>query len=136
MTTFPVFRRGARWCAGAALSGLVIVFLAFDTAIKLMELPVVGETLITLGWPADSAVLLGVILLIATALHAIPRTALIGAVLLTAYLGGAVAAHVRIGSPLWSHILFGVYVGALMWGGLLLRDPALARMLLRRRDQA
>lgn len=132
----PVIRRSPRWWAGVVLSGLTITFLAFDTAIKLIELPVAGDTLETLGWSADTAVLLGVILLIATALHAIPRTAVIGAIILTAYLGGAVAAHVRIGSPLWSHILFGVYVGGIMWGGLLLRDPGLWRMLFRRRENS
>jgi hypothetical protein len=123
-------RRGARWWAGTVLSGLVVAFLTFDTVIKLIALPVVGETLEALGWRADTALLLGVILLAATALHALPRTAVFGAILLTAYLGGAVAAHLRIGSPLFSHILFGVYVGGAMWGGLLLRDPDLMRILV------
>ncbi|TRO89489.1 DoxX family protein [Glycocaulis profundi] len=128
--------RGARWWAGAVLSGLVVAFLAFDTVIKLIALPVVGETLEALGWPADMAVPLGVILLVVTALYAIPRTSLVGAILLTAYLGGAVAAHLRIGSPLFSHTLFGSYLGAAMWGGLLLRDPGLLRFLSWRRGPA
>lgn len=123
--------RGARWVAGAVLSVLVVLFLIFDTTIKLIELPVVGETMESLGWSADKAVLLGVLLLAGTALYVIPRTAVLGAVVLTAYLGGAVAAHVRIDSPLWSHIFFGVYVGLVMWGGLLLRRPGLLQVFVR-----
>jgi len=69
--------------------------------------------------------MLGVILLASTALYAYPRTAILGAILLTGYLGGAVAAHLRLDDPLFTHVLFGVYLGALAWGGLWLRDPAL-----------
>ncbi|MBV5258284.1 DoxX family protein [Synechococcus moorigangaii CMS01] len=123
--------KGPRWLAGAALTGLVALFLIFDTAIKLIELPVVGETMEALGWSADKAVLLGVLLLAGTVLYVIPRTAVLGAVLLTAYLGGAVAAHLRIDSPLWSHVLFGVYVGVMMWGGLFLRRPGLLQVFVR-----
>lgn len=123
--------KGPRWFAGAVLTGLVALFLIFDTTIKLIELPVVGETMEALGWSADKAVLLGVLLLAGTVLYAIPRTAVLGAVVLTAYLGGGVAAHVRIDSPLWSHIFFGVYVGLAMWGGLLLRRPGLLQVFVR-----
>lgn len=113
-----------KW-TGIALSGLAIAFLLMDASIKLMRLPIVLETTAGLGWPVSSVLTLGVILLVATALYAIPRTALLGAVLITGYLGGAVATHLRIGSPLFSHILFGVYIGLMVWGGLYLRDARL-----------
>jgi hypothetical protein len=100
-----------------------------DATIKLLQLPIVLETTLQLGWSADSAVPLGILLLVCTALYAFPRTSVLGAVLLTGYLGGAVAAHARIGSPLLSHTLFGVYVGVLMWAGLYLRDPRVRSLL-------
>lgn len=111
--------------AGWVLSGLVLAFLAMDIAIKLIVIQPVIDTMAQMGWPAtpDMARTLGVILLVCTALYAIPATALLGAILLTAYLGGAVASHVRIGSPLFSHILFGVYLGLFVWGGLWFREP-------------
>ena len=115
-----------------ALSGLVVLFLLFNGAIKLVPLQVVIDTVIPLGWPADPVTwrALGVVVLIASALlYAYPRTAFLGAVLITAYLGGAVATHVRVGSPLFSHILFGVYVGIALWAGLWLRDPRIRALL-------
>lgn len=114
---------------GRVLSGFVVLFLAFDAVIKIVALQEVADASAQLGWPADMAVPLGVLLLVCTLLYAIPRTAIIGAVLLTGYLGGAVATHVRIDSPLFTHVLFGVYVGVIMWGGLYLRDARL-RMLV------
>ena len=120
-----------RLWTGRILSGVVIVFLLLDGGIKLVPLPVVTETMASLGWPADvgTARMLGLLTVLGAALYALPRTALIGAVFLTAYLGGAVATHVRVGSPLYSHVLFGVYVGLMMWGGLLLRDRRLLTFL-------
>jgi hypothetical protein len=120
----------ALW-TGRVLSGLVIVFLLLDGAMKLLALPVVGDTMVALGWPGDAgtARLLGALTVGCALLYAIPRTALFGAILLTAYLGGAVATHVRVGSPLFSHVLFGVYVGIAAWGGLWLRDPRLRAAL-------
>lgn len=112
---------------GWALSGLSIAFLALDAGGKLLA----PETMIAysppLGIPADPTFYreLGLILAICTALYAWPRTQVLGAVLLTGYLGGAVATHLRVGSPLFSHTLFGVYVGLLVWGGLWLREPRL-----------
>ena len=73
---------------------------------------------------------LGALLMLCTLLYVWPRTSLLGAILVTAYLGGAVATHVRLGNPLFSHVLFGVYVGVLLWGGLLLREPRLRALLL------
>ena len=113
-----------RW-AGTALSGLVIAFLLMDAAMKLLRLPIVAKSGLELGWPAETALPLGIVLLACTLLYAWPRTALLGAILLTGYLGGAVATHVRIGSPWFSHILFGVYLGLFIWGGLWLRNARL-----------
>lgn len=112
---------------GRALSGLVILFFLLDAAIKLPPLQPVTETMVQLGWPADAgtARALGVLMLASIALYAYPPTALLGAILVTGYLGGAIATHVRIGSPLLTHTLFGFYVGVLVWAGLWLRDPRL-----------
>lgn len=122
--------------AGWTISGIVIAFLVMDGAAKLVPFGPVVDTMAALGWPADAgtARTLGVILIAITALYAWPRTAPLGAVLLTAYLGGAVATHARIGSPLVTHTLFGVYIGGLAWLGLLLRMPALRRIVLPRED--
>jgi len=121
--------------AGWALSGIAIAFFAMDGGLKLSNLPVVAETTARLGWPTDlrTIYLLAILLLGSTLLYAIPRTAMLGAVLLTGYLGGAVATHVRVGSPLFSHVLFGVYLGIFVWGGLWLRDPRI-RALMPLRD--
>ena len=111
--------------AGRALSGLVVLFLVMDGAIKLVPLQPVIDTMAALGWPSDAATAraLGLLLLGIAALYVHPRTAPGGAVLLTGYLGGAIATHARIGSPLLTHTLFGLYVGVLAWAGLWLRDP-------------
>lgn len=118
----------ALW-AGRAMSGIVILFLAMDITMKLANLPVVREAGLQLGWPAQTARMLGVILLACTVLYAWPRTAVLGAILLTGYLGGAVAAHLRVDDPLFTHVLFGVYLGILAWGGLWLRDPAVRALV-------
>ena len=117
--------------AGWALSGLVILFLVMDGVMKFVAPAPVIDTTAALGWPTDPGTLrlLGLLVLVPTALYAWPRTAFVGALLLTAYLGGAVATHTRIASPLFSHILFGVYLGVLMWGGLWLRDPRVRALL-------
>jgi hypothetical protein len=126
---------GPKWVkwAGFVLSGLVIAFLAMDFTMKLMQLDIVKSTGLELGWAEETALPLGVTLLVCTVLYAVPQTAVLGAVLLTAYLGGAVATHVRIGSPLFSHVLFGVYLGLLVWGGLWLREPRLRALFPLRR---
>lgn len=113
------------------MSGLVILFLLFDAGIKLVPLQIVTETSAQLGLPTDAAFarLLGSLTLVGVALYAVPRTAVLGAILLTGYLGGAIATHLRIGSPLFSHVLFGFYLGVLIWGGLYLRDPRLRRLI-------
>ena len=121
-----------KW-AGYALTGLVTLFLVMDTTMKLLQLDVVKATMVELGWPGEMGLSLGIILAVCTVLYVVPQTAVLGAVLLTAYLGGAVATHVRIGSLLFSHVLFGVDVGVMMWGGLWLREPRL-RALFPLRD--
>jgi hypothetical protein len=122
--------RGRNFWIGWVLSGLVIAFMLMDATMKLLALPVVLETSGPLGFPgAGMARGLGIVLLICTVLYTVPRTAVLGAILLTGFLGGAVATHVRVGSPLFSHVLFGVYVGVLMWLGLYLRDARLRALI-------
>lgn len=120
---------------GRIFSGLVILFLLFDGIIKLIPLPVVTETMAQLGYPGTVALArgLGVLTLVCVGLYAWPRTSTLGAILLTGLLGGAMATHLRIGSPLFSHLLFGAYLGLLAWGGLFLRDPRLRALLPWRR---
>jgi hypothetical protein len=122
--------RNAIW-GGRVLSGLAVAFMLFDGGIKLVPLPVVTETMTQIGWPAtpEMARGLGVLGLVCAAIYAFPRTSLIGAILLTGYLGGAIATQLRIGAPLFSHVLFGVYLGVMVWGGLLLRDGRLRALL-------
>ncbi|ESX15680.1 membrane protein [Mesorhizobium sp. LSJC264A00] len=121
---------GALW-TGRVLSDLIILFMIFDGVIKLPPLDVVTQTMVPLGWPADVNVArtLGIIGLISTALYALPRTSVLGAILLTGYLGGAIATNMRVGSPLFSHTLFSVYLGIILWGGLYLRDPSVRALI-------
>ncbi len=116
----------AEW-AGRALSGTAVLFLAADAAGKLFAPEMMIANSPPLGLPAEPGFhrTLGAILAVCTLLYVWPRTALLGAVLLTGYLGGAIATHLRIGSPLFSHTLFGVYIGLLVWGGLWLRNASL-----------
>jgi hypothetical protein len=114
---------------GRALSSLVIVFLAFDTAIKLVEMPVVAETLSSLGYPLGLGFTIGVVELVCLVLYAVPRTAVLGAILLTALFGGGIATHIRVGSPVFTHVLFGVYLGLFVWGGLYLRNARLRELI-------
>ena len=110
---------------GRVLSGLFVLFMLMDLTMKLIGRPEVADTMRQLGWPVELSFRLGVIQLICLALYLHPRTSVLGAVLVSAYLGGAIATHVRIGSPLFSHVLFGVYVALFAWGGLWLRMPRL-----------
>jgi hypothetical protein len=122
----------ARVWTGRALSAISVLFLTFDAAAKLLMLPPVVEGSRQLGYPPNVIVGLGAVLLAAVALYALPATSVLGALLLTGYLGGAVATHVRVGNPLFTHVLFPTYVAALIWGGLFLRDERV-RALVRRR---
>jgi hypothetical protein len=115
--------------AGYIVSGLPVLFLLADAVGKLVKPePVVTGTL-ELGYQESIIVPLGIVLLICTILYAIPKTAVLGAILLTGYLGGTVATHARIGNPVFSHMLFGVYIGIFLWLGLYLRDPRLRELL-------
>jgi hypothetical protein len=122
--------RPARWL-GRILSGIVILFMLFDGAIKLVPWPIVTETMDRMGYGSSEnlARSLGAISLVCTVLYAVPPTSILGAILLTGYLGGAMASHVRIGSPLFSHLLFGFYLGVMVWGGLWLRDRGLRTLI-------
>ena len=122
-----------RYRAGVALSALPVSFLLFDCVIKLVKIEAVVESFVQLGYPDSLARTIGVLELACIVLHLLPRTALLGAIVLTGFLGGAIATHVRIGDPLFSHVLFPVYVGALLWSGLLLRDDTLRAVLPFRR---
>ena len=123
--------RDKMWWTGFVMSALVVLFLFMDAGMKLAAVQPVLEAGQQIGFPGVAmARKLGVILLLCTLLYVWPRTSLLGAILVTAFLGGAVATHVRLGNPLFSHVLFGVYVGILLWGGLLLREPRLKALLL------
>lgn len=128
-----VTRRRAPW-AGRILSGVAVAFLLFDAAGKLLQVQPVVDGTLQLGYPRSTVFPLGALLLCCVLTYLAPRTAVLGALLLTGYLGGAVATHVRVGSPLFSHVLFPAYVAALVWGGLLLRDPRLGVLLPIRRE--
>lgn len=121
--------RGAMFWAGWVISGLVAAFLAFSASLKFFMPDVVRETMSGLGWPAHHDLFIGIIETICVALYIIPQTALLGAILETALLGGAIATNVRVDNPLFSHELFGVYLGLMVWGGLWLRDPRLRAVL-------
>ena len=117
-----------RW-AGRIMSGLGVAFLLMDGVMKLFRPAVVREAFARLGYPESEIIGVGVLLLICTALYLIPRASILGALLLTGYLGGAVATHVRVGDPLLSHVLFSTYIAALLWVGLYLREPRLRALV-------
>ena len=118
--------------AGHVMSGLVIAFMVFDGGVKLVPFDVVIKATAELGYPPSPNLMrgIGVAALVCTALYAWPRTAVLGAILLTAYMGGTVATHLRVGNPLFSHMFFGVYLAVLAWGGLYLRDPRVRALLM------
>jgi hypothetical protein len=114
---------------GRVLSGLAIAFLTFDSVGKLLRVQPVIEGTVQLGYPTSIIIPLGIVLLSCVLIYAVPRTSVIGAMLLTGYLGGAVATHARLEHPLLSHTLFPIYVAVIIWAGLVLRDARL-RVLL------
>jgi len=115
--------------AGRILSGLVVLFLIPDGIFKFIKSAPVVDAFAHVGWPMSTSVTLGIVLLVCTVLYAIPRTSVLGGILLTGYLGGAVATHLRIGDPLFSHILFPTYLGILLWLGLYLREERLRALI-------
>ena len=111
----------ARW-AGRILTGIAVLFLVFDMSLKLFATQAAVQTTTELGWPAHHVFTIGLIQLVCLVLYLLPRTAPLGAILWTGYLGGAIATHLRLDNPLFSHVLFPIYVAAFIWGGLYLRD--------------
>lgn len=119
---------------GRVLTGLFALFmLGASIAPKLLGMPVAAQTLISLGWKPDYVLMIGLMELAFLALYLFPRTAVLGGLLMTGLLGGAMATQVRIENPLFSHVLFSIYLGLFMWGGLWLRDPALRALFPFRR---
>jgi hypothetical protein len=118
---------------GRIVTAVVAVFLAIDSGIKLLQLQAVRDAMAPLGYPAELGLAIGIIEAICLVLYVVPQTAVLGGVFLTGLLGGATAAHLRVGDPLFTHVLFGVYVGILAWGGLYLRDERLRALLPLRR---
>jgi len=118
---------------GRVLSGIAIVFLTVDSVAKLLQIQPVVDGTLQLGYPRDIVFTLGAVLLLSVLAYAVPRTSVIGAMLLTGYLGGAVATHARLAHPLLSHTLFPIYVACFIWGGLVLRDARLRVLLPLRR---
>jgi hypothetical protein len=117
-----------RW-AGRVLTGLTVIFLVFDATIKLVGATEAVQGTVQLGWAAHHLPILGVIEIACLVLYLVPRTAPLGAVLWTGYFGGAIATHLRLDNPLLTHTLFPIYVAALVWGGLYLRDSRVRALL-------
>ena len=122
----------SRW-VGRIMTALFVLFMVFDTSIKLMGLSIVDDTLSQLGYRAGLGLPIGVLELVLLVLYLVPRTAILGVVLFTGLFGGTIATHLRAGSPAFSHVLFGLYLGALAWGGLWLRDARLRALFPVRR---
>ena len=118
----PVRVSGRSRLAGRIVTGLAVAFLLFDMGIKLAGAKEAVDGTVQLGWQPHHLPILGAIEVVLLALYLIPRTAPLGAVLWTGYFGGAIATHLRLDNPLFSHVLFPIYVAALVWGGLYLRD--------------
>lgn len=120
---------------GYVLTALFSLFiLGASVAPKLLGMPIAEDTLTQLGWPPGYAFGIGLVELLCLVLYLIPRTSVLGAVLFMGLFGGAMATHLRIGSPLFSHTLFSIYLALFMWGGLWLRDPAVRALVPARRD--
>lgn len=125
-----VVRSTVRLWSGRIMSGAAALFLLFDSVIKLLYLAPVVEAFARLGWPLTIVRGIGALELLCLVVYVIPRSAPLGAVLLTGFLGGAVAIHLRVGDPLFSHVRFPTYVALLVWGGYSLRDPRLLALLV------
>jgi DoxX-like family len=123
----PVSRAASR--TGTVLTVLLALFFLFDAVPKLLQLPVVVEATRQMGFASSAVPVIGAVLLVCVALYLVPRTAILGAVLLTGYLGGAICAQLRIEAPLFSTMLFPVYMGVAVWGALYLRSPQLRRVV-------
>jgi len=133
LTDTPAANGRARTIAGWILSGLFIAFMIFDVGIKLVGHPEVAKSAADLGLPPGSGFGIGVMEGLILALYIFPRTAVLGAVLVAALMGGTCAVHLLNGNPLYSHMLFGPYLAVFAWGGLWLRDPQLRALFPIRR---
>ena len=130
--TYTVESNKQVW-TGRVFSALAVLFLTMDAVMKLIVVPEAVKGTGQLGWPVSSIVPLGILQAILLIIYVMPRTSVLGAILWTGYLGGAVATHVRVGNPLFSHILFPTYVAALLWLGLWLRDRRVRALVPLRR---
>jgi hypothetical protein len=108
---------------------VAVLFLLFDAVVKLSRHPAAVEGTARLGYPVSVIFTLGVLQAVCLVLYLVPRTSVLGAILWTGYLGGAVATHVRVGDPLFSHAFFPIYLGVILWAGLWLRDPRLRELI-------
>lgn len=124
--------KGQLW-TGRVLTGIAALFMLFDATIHLLKPEPVVTGFAQLGYPISVAVPIAIIEFICIAVYLIPRTAIFGAILLTGYLGGAIAAQLRVGAPIFSTLLFPVYVALFVWGGLYLRDPVVRSIIPARR---
>jgi len=120
--------RGKLWSA-RMITALVVLFLLFDLIVKLLRLPVAVQANVQLGYPESTVLVIGIIELICLITYLIPRTSVFGAILLTGYLGGAIASQLRAGNPLFSHTLFPIYVALLIWAPLFLRDERVRALI-------
>lgn len=128
----PLTPRPAARRTGLAFTILAALFLVMDGTMKVLAVAPVAASFVELGYSPALAPAIGALLLVCVLLYLLPATSVLGAVLLTGYLGGAVATHVRVGNPLLTHALFPVYLGAMAWAGLMLRDPQARAFLLPR----
>ena len=119
----------SRLWTGRIVAGIIAAFMLLDAAMKFVNPAPVREAFVRTGWPVHLSPVLGAILLASTILWLVPRTSILGAILLTGYLGGAVAANLRLEEPVFSHTLFPVYFGVLLWGSLWLRDPRITALI-------
>lgn len=121
MTSGP----GVQIWVGRALSALAVAFVSLDAGLKLLRVPAAIEGTVALGYPESAVIPIGGLLAVGIVLHLVPRTSFMGAIYLSAFLGGAVASQYRVGNPVATHLLFPIYVAAFLWGGLLLRSARL-----------
>jgi DoxX-like family len=131
-TDFAAPSKGQLW-TGRILSVIAVAFLLFDAVIHLMRPAAVTTAFAQLGYPLSASTPIGIIELFCILLYVIPSTSILGALLLTGYLGGAIATQLRVGAPLFSTLLFPIYVALFVWGGLYLRDPIVRTIIPTRR---
>lgn len=125
----------SRLWTGRIVAGIIAAFMLFDAAMKFVNPAPVREAFARTGWPVHLSPVLGAILLASTILWLVPRTSILGALLLTGYLGGAVATNLRLENPLFSNTLFPVYFGVLLWGSMWLRDLQIQALIPLRRNK-